>query len=62
MKNSANTATQILRGMVLSLLENGFKTQEIAASLDKLRDEAGRDDWQKGLETRARARDSSVVL
>jgi hypothetical protein len=55
-KTSTDTATRILRGMVLSLLDNGFKKQDVAAALDRLADEATRDDWQKPLESRKRAR------
>jgi general stress protein YciG len=55
-KTSADTATQILRGMVLSLLDNGFKKQDVATALDRLAGEATSGDWQKPLESRKRAR------
>lgn len=56
MKNNTNTARQILRGMVLSLLQNGFKKDEVGAALERLIGEASRDDWQKALDSRERAR------
>jgi hypothetical protein len=56
MKNSTNTTAQILRGMVYSLLENGIQEQDVVAALDRLTEEARGDVWQKGLETRQRAR------
>ena len=56
MKNSTNTATQILRGMVYNLLENGFRKHDVVAALATLTEEARADDWTKGLETRERAR------
>jgi hypothetical protein len=61
MKNSTGTTTQILRGMVLSLLENGIQKQDVVAALDRLTAEARGDDWKKGLETRERARGSAVL-
>jgi hypothetical protein len=42
-KKNTDTATRILRGMVLSLLDNGFEKQDVAAALDRLADEARRD-------------------
>jgi hypothetical protein len=54
--HSTHTATQILRGMVYSLLENGCTKQELAAVLDRLADEARGDNWKKALEIRERGR------
>ena len=56
MKNSTGTATQILRGMVLSLLESGFQKQDVVAALDRLTEEARGDGWKNALESRERAR------
>jgi hypothetical protein len=42
--------------MVLSLLDNGFEKQDVAAALDRLADEARRDVLEKALESRKRAR------
>jgi hypothetical protein len=55
-KTGADTATRILRGMVLSLLDNGFENQDVATALDRLADEATSRDWQKRLEGRERGR------
>jgi hypothetical protein len=60
MRQPTNTATQILRCMVCSLLENGFNKQDIAVALARLTDESNRDGWQKALETRQRARGQPV--
>ena len=44
-KSSTNTATQILRGMVYSLLETAFTKQDVVAALDNLAGESRGDAW-----------------
>jgi hypothetical protein len=54
-KASTYTASLILKGMVLSLVDSGFKPQDVVAALDKLADQGRRDGWQKAMESRERS-------
>jgi hypothetical protein len=52
----SRVAKAILRDTVLSLLETGCSKQDIAAALDRLKDEAKGDAWQTVLDGRERTK------
>jgi hypothetical protein len=56
MSNRTTAATQILRGMIFSLLEHGFTRQDVVAALGSLTTEAEGPAWPKKLASRERAR------